>query len=686
MLFFHRLTLGLLAAQIPLAAQAEPAELDSILVEGTRMERSLLDTPAAVSVVDTRKAQQGQQHLQLDESLARVPGLYLQNRYNFAQNQRLSIRGFGARAPFGVRGLRIRVDGFPETLPDGQTQVDSIDLDSLYQATVLRGPSSVLYGNATGGVIDLESLSGKNITGNGELKLSAGGDGYRKAHLKSGGRKNNAHYYLGVTGLNYEGYREQSAVEKYLVNSRIGWELDNEQAIDLYLTALDTPYAQDPSGLTRRQAHADRKQATGLAEQLDAGQTVDQQRLGIRYRHAALGGGLLQTQAFISQRDFHQQLPFPGSSLIDYQRLFYGIGMEYSHDLDLFGLRHRYLIGVDMDRQHDDRGRRSVNANGAVTGITANENQIATSNGVFLQTDSFLTDNLTLSLGARADRIEFRIDDDLLSDGDNSGKQQFNEGSFSAGVAWHAHPDRTLYASVGSAFETPTFTELANPSGLGGFNPNLTPQKALNKEIGLRGTLRKNLLYDLTLFSVDVKDEITPYELGGRTFYENAARTHRQGMELSLEHFTRDTLTTTLAWTWAHYRFERFVDQQQGQDVSDNHMPGLPQHIVFAEAAWRPGNGVFIIGDVRFASAVYAENTNETRIGSHTVVNARIGKLWHLNRQELELHTGINNLFDRDYYSNIRINANSDRPDPADRGYFEPAPGRTLYAGMTIGW
>jgi len=686
MLFFHRLTLGLVTFQLPLAALAEPTELDSILVQGTRIERSLLDTPAAVSVVDTRIAQQGQQHLQLDESLARVPGLYLQNRYNFAQNQRLSIRGFGARAPFGVRGLRIRVDGFPETVPDGQSQVDSIDLDSLYQATVLRGPSSVLYGNATGGVIDLESLSGKTITGNGELRLSAGGDGYRKAHLKSGGQKENMHYYLGVTGLNYDGYRKQSGVEKYIVNSRIGWQLTNKQEIDLFLTALDTPYGQDPSGLTRSLAHADRTQATILADQLNAGQKVDQQRLGIRYRNADLGGGRLQTQAFISQRDFNQQLPFPGSSLIDYQRLFYGIGVEYSHDLDLFGLQHRYLIGVDMDRQRDDRGRRSVSANGAITGITANENQIATRHGFFVQTDSFVTDSLTLSLGARADRIEFRIEDGFLGDGDNSGEQQFNEGSFSAGVAWHALPAHTLYASVSSAFETPTFTELANPAGVGGFNPNLKPQKALNKEVGLRGTLHNDLLYDLTLFSVDVKDEITPYELGGRTFYENAARTRREGLELSFEHITTETLTTTVAWTWAQYRFDRFADKQQGIDVSDKHMPGLPQHIVFTEAAWRPENGFFVVGDVRFASNVYAENTNRTRIGSHAVVNTRFGKHWNFNRRRLEIHTGINNLFDRDYYSNIRINANSDRPAPSDRGYFEPAPGRTLYAGVTLGW
>jgi len=681
-----RIAFGLATINLPLTVLAAPSELETIQVDGTRMERSFLDTPAAVSVVDASTAQQGQQNIQLDESLARVPGLYLQNRYNFAQNQRISIRGFGARAPFGVRGLRVRVDGFPETLPDGQSQVDNIDLDSIYQATVLRGPASVLYGNATGGVIDIESLSGRTIRNNGALSLSSGADGFRKAHLKSGGQKGNAHYYLGVSGLNYEGYRDQSAVEKYQLNSRVGWTLGNHQEIDLFLTALDTPYAEDPGGLTRAQAHADKKQATMLADRLDAGQEVDQQRIGFRYRNTSLAGGVLQTRAFISQRDFTQQLPFPGSSLIDYQRTFYGAGVEYNHDLDLFGLRHRYLVGVDVDRQQDDRGRRGVSFSGVITGLTANEDQIATSSGLFVQTDTFLTDTLTLSLGARADRIQFKIEDHFLTDGDDSGKQHFNEGSFSAGIAWHALPAHTLYASVSSAFETPTFTELANPSGAGGFNPDLQPQKALNQELGIRGTISNDLLYDLTLFSVRVKDEITPYELGGRTYYENAARTRREGIELSLEHFTTETLTTTIAWTWAQYRFDRFFDDQQGVDVSDNHMPGLPQHIVFAEAAWRRENGFFVVGDVRFASEVYAENTNQTRIGSHAVVNARFGKRWQFNRQSFEIHTGINNLFDRDYYSNIRINANSDRPDPADRGYLEPAPGRTLYAGITLGW
>ena len=681
----NRIALCVAALNLPLMAQSDTSELDRISVDGTRMTRSLLDTPAAVSVVDARNTQQGQQQLQLDESLARVPGLYLQNRYNFAQNQRLSIRGFGARAPFGVRGLRIRVDGFPETLPDGQSQVDSIDLDSLSQVTVLRGPASVLYGNATGGVIDIDTLSGRDLPGNGQLRLSGGGDGYRQAHLHSGGSNDRMHYYLGVSGLDYDGYRQQSAVEKRLLTGRIGWQLDPQQDIELFLSAMDTPFAQDPGGLTRSQVRADRRQASGLAEPLDAGQTVDQQRLGVRYRKGFNHGGQLQTQAFISRRDFEQQLPFPGSSLITFERLFYGVGVEYSHNVTAFNLPHRVLIGFDLDRQQDDRQRRSVNPSGEITGMTADEDQIAASGGLFIQTDTFLTDTLTVSQGVRADRIRFRIDDRLLDDGDNSGQQRFDQTSFSVGVAWQMVPLHTLYGSISSAFETPTFTELANPSGAGGFNPALSPQQALNQEMGLRGTLGTDLRYDLTLFRVRVEDEITPFERDGRTFFDNAAKTRREGLEMSLQHATTDTLTTSVAWTWAQYRFERFFDQQQNQDVRGNRLPGLPRHIVFAEAAWRPAHQWFVIADVRYASAVFAENTNDTRVGSHTVVNTRLGKRWDAGRRHLELHVGINNLLDRQYFSNIRINANSDRPLD-QRGYFEPAPERTLYAGVTVGW
>lgn len=684
--------LGGAALALPAFAQtdAKPApqpdhRLEAVTVTGTRLERDLADLPGAATVVDAERVQAGQPGLQLDESLNRVPGLYLQNRYNFAQGLRLSSRGFGARAPFGVRGLRINVDGFPETLPDGQSQLDSVDLETLDSLTVLRGPASVLYGNASGGVVDITTRTGRDLRYGHRFSVAGGADGYRKSNLQLGGAEGGNHHYLSLTGVRHEGERAQSEMEKYLLTTRVGRALSAERDLELFFTAMDTPVAEDPGGLTRAQAREDREQATRFSRLLDAGQEVTQQRLGVLYRDRSLGGEL-RLRGFVSRRDFRQQLPFPGSSLIDYQRLFYGARLEYTDRLTLFGLHHRYLVGLDVDRQQDDRGRRAVDAAGNVTARTGDEDQTATASGLFLQTDTDLTERLVLSLGARADRVRLDIEDRLLGDGDQSGDQTFREGSYSAGLTWHLHPRHSVYATVSNAFETPTFTELANPSGAGGFNPDLEPQKALNREIGGRGQLGDRLFYDLALFSVRVRDEITPYELNGRTFYDNAARTRRDGLELMLEHLTTERLTLTLAYTYSDYEFEDFLDEQQNQDVSGNRLPGLPRHHLFVEAAWRWQNGAFLVLDGRYGGAVYAENTNDTRVDDYTVAGARLGREWRLPASAFTLYAGVDNLFDEDYFGNLRINANSDRPDPADRGYFEPAPGRHWYAGASYAW
>ena len=681
MKYLYLTALPLLA---PLSLFAEPATLEPVTVTSTRMERPLADTPAAVTVVDADNTLRAQPRLQLDESLARVPGLYLQNRYNFAQGLRLSSRGFGSRAPFGVRGLRLNVDGFPETLPDGQSQLDSIDLFAVEQLSVLRGPSALLYGNATGGVVDITTFpeTPPDLT---SATIIGGSDHLKQANVQTSGRHDRGHHAVSLTALDYAGYREQSDVRQYQLTGQAGWQLADTRSLTVFVTAMDTPTARDPGGLTRRQAHQDRRQASTFADRLDAGQTVDQQRLGLHYRDSALGSGQLNARAFVSQRGFRQQLPFPGSSLIDYDRLFYGARLDYTLPFTLLDRPHRLLVGLDVDRQEDARGRHAVSGNGNITALTADEDQHATATGAFLQLDSHLTDRLMLTLGGRADRLRMTIDDHLFTDGDNSGNREFDEGSYSVGLALQAAPGHTVYTTVSSAFESPTFTELANPSGAGGFNPSLEPQTALNREIGARGALTERLFYEAALFRVEVDDEITPYEIGGRTFYQNAGQTRRDGMELGLEHATTDRLTLALTWTWSDFRFEDFYDTQQAADVSGNRLPGLPEHHFYAQVNWQADNGVFASVDSLFGTHRYAENTNTTRVGSELLVNVRGGKAWKLNRQTLTLFAGINNLLGRDYYSNLRINANSDRP-VEDRGYFEPGPGTTYYSGITLDW
>ncbi len=504
----HRAASSLLVAgtlSVSGMALAQPATLDPLEVTAPRLDRELYDTPAAVSVVDREKIAQGQQRERLDEALATVPGLYLQNRHNFVQGERVSIRGFGARTPWGVRGIRVRVDGIPYTLPDGQAQLDAIDLDSAQRIEVLRGPAAVQYGNAAGGVIDVTTADGESDPGT-SLRVEGGSDGYRKLNVSHGGVNGPWSHHVSVSALGMDGYRDHSSVEKYLLNAKLKRELDADRSLTAIVNLLDNPRSEDPGGLTAEAVSEDREGTIDSnfysPTRIDAGQSVDQQVLGLEYEDRAAGPGELTLRGFYLQRDFEQQLAYAGDSFVAYDRDYYGANAEYRQSLSLGGLPLSYVTGVEVARQEDDRYRDDVTIDGVHQNRAAAETQTASSLGVFAQGDLDLTDRWTLSLGTRFDHIDFDIDDDYLSDGDNSGDRTFDQWSGSAGVNYRYLPNHQAYLSVGTAYETPTFTEFANPAGVGGFNPDIEPQKAWNREIGLRGHFTDSGLdYDVALFS-----------------------------------------------------------------------------------------------------------------------------------------------------------------------------------------
>jgi iron complex outermembrane receptor protein len=666
------------------AEQGSAETLPPITVTGTRIERSLPDTPAGVSVIDETSLRDGRQGLQLDEALSRVPGLFLQNRYNFAQGQRLSLRGFGSRAAFGVRGIRIRVDGFPETLPDGQSQIDSVDLDNAVRAEVLRGPSSVLYGNAGGGVVSVDTASGLDRPGT-SVRLQAGGDGFRKAAVRSGGRVGDFDYHAGISHLESEGYRDQSEVRKTLFNTRLGWALTPAQRLEAVLTVLDLPLAQDPGGLSQQQLAANRRQAVPAAVNLDAGQEVAQRRLGLSHSLGLSGGGELRSRVFYSQRDFEQVLPFffPGAqNLVAFDRDFFGLGSEYRDQFVIAGMAARYIVGAEAQRQNDDRTRRGINPAGERSAVTQRQDEAATVMAGFGQLDVALLPRLTASLGARVDRLRLSTTDRLLDDGDDSGARRFTETSYSGGLVWQLMGEHRLYANVATAFESPSFTEFARPDGGAGFNPDIRPQESLNREIGLRNGFDAQWHYELTLFSVRVDDEITPFESEGRTFFQNAARTKRDGVEATLIWRPLPPLTLTGSYSYARLRFDRFVDTE-GNDLSGNELPGIPRGNGFLEAAWRVSERGFAALDAQFVDSRYAENANQLRVAGHTLVNARAGMEQRFGDVRVEFFGGVNNLLDRDYIANLRVNANPANPID-QRGFFEPAPARHFYLGLAF--
>ncbi|MEJ2299399.1 MAG: TonB-dependent receptor, partial [Woeseiaceae bacterium] len=513
----------------------QPDEISEIVVTATRLEQAARRVPAAISVVPGEKIQQARQQLALDEALAGVPGLFFQNRYNFAQDLRIAIRGFGARSSFGVRGIKILVDGIPETLADGQSQVDSIDLSSVRQVEVLRGPASALYGNAAGGVISILSEQG-GAEPYADARVAMGDYGYRKYQVKTAGAVGRLDYIVSLSDLQIDGYREHSEAENTQFSSRFLFGLSDRTEVGWTLSATDQPVSNDPGGLTRTEAAANPRGARDRNIDFDAGEALDQQKLGLNIRHSFRGGAELEARSYYLARDFRNRLPFAAGGIVTFDRAFAGGGISYEWGFALGGISHRVIAGFDHDRQRDDR-QRFDNDSGTQGALALDQSERVTSTGVFVQNEATLSDRLAVTLGLRYDDIEFDVTDAFLADGDDSGTRSISDVSPSIGFLYDIGTRHAVYGNIATAFETPTTTEFANPDGSGGFNQSLEPQQSTSFEVGVRGRLVQSTRYELAVFKINVEDELIPFEIASspdREFFANAGRSKRRGIELSL--------------------------------------------------------------------------------------------------------------------------------------------------------
>ncbi|MDH3266470.1 MAG: TonB-dependent receptor [Gammaproteobacteria bacterium] len=668
------LQLGLmLCLAAPVTAQVSDNDiLDEIVVTATRMESSVRDVARSVSVVNKDRIQGATQQLGMDEALAAVPGLYIQNRYNFSGDLRVAMRGFGARSSFGIRGIRVFVDGIPETLPDGQSGVDSIDLGSAQSIEVLRGPASSLYGNASGGVIAVTSELG-NSEPFVEGKIAGGGFGYRQYGIKAGGQVSAADYLVNVSRTELDGYREQGKFRGTQLNGRLGIPFNDTDRLLVAVNFADQPTAQDPGGINAAQVALDPFSARAQNVQFDADETVDQQRIGLVYERQRSSGTLILRNHYV-WRDFANKLPFASGGSVDLDRFFYGFGAQYrlgDFMPDAFGL----AIGLDYDRQDDDR-QRYDNNDGVLGAQTFDQNEQVDSTGIYLQADIELSDAWTLQAGLRYDELSYDVSDRFLADGDDSGRLDFDEFSASFGANYKLS-NGVLFASYSSGFETPTTTELANPDASGGFNPSLRPQTANNFEVGYK-VGDEGLYFEASAFQIDLEDELIPFELAAfpdRIFFSNAGSSSRSGLETALSWRSQRGFGIDASYTWSDFKFDSFVDAD-GNDFSGNELPGLPQqfgYLGFNYASQKRFSGLL---EVIYSGDLYANNANSAKVSSYTVTNLRFNVDFGTDKWLFRTFAGINNLFDEDYNNNIRINAFGSR-------FFEPAPGRHVYVGVT---
>jgi iron complex outermembrane receptor protein len=658
-------------------------QLEEIVVRATMIERTLERVPAAVSVVTEDDIQLGRQQLALDESLARVPGLFMQNRYNFAQDLRLSIRGFGARAQFGIRGIKVLVDGIPETLPDGQGSVDSIDLGATSQIEVIRGPSSSLYGNASGGVISLTSEGGSSEP-HAQVRLASGGFGFEKSQLKVAGSGERVDYLVSVSSQELEGYREQSAYENKLVTGRFGVDLGEDRSLLTVVSFTDQPLSDDPGGLTAAVARTNPRSAAPNNLLFDAGEALEQTRVGFVYSAPAGERGTITARNYYSWRDFGNLLPTQNQGIVDLDRKFMGGGFSYSRDGFWLDRPNRLVVGVDFDDQDDER-RRYDNLNGVQGALGFDQNEHVTSQGVFVQNELSLSERVHLSLGVRRDRVEFEITDRYFTDGrDDSGSKSFGRTSPMAGLVFEITDSLNFYSTYSSAFETPTTTEFNRQDGLGGFNQALEPQIARNLEVGLRGAIGTSQRYEAALFTIDVEDELIGREIvasPGRNFFENAGETNRQGFEFSWLARPTDRIQTTVSYTYSDFTFDRFLETVGANafDRSGLVIPGTAENTVFAEFTYRAPAGWYAAADALFVDEQFGDNANTVLIEDYTLTNLRFGYDVDLGNFTLSPFVGVNNVADQSYTANVRINA-------AFARYFEPGPGRNGFAGVTVDW
>ena len=663
----YRLSTYLFLFSLPLLINAQKKTststitLNEVILKSIKTDKPKKIVPLSLSYINLNNQQKFFQKLSLQEYLISVPGLFTQNANNYAQDLRISLRGFGARAAFGIRGIKIIVDGIPETTPDGQGQLDNLPLGILKNFEVLRGPSASLYGNASGGVIYLNTIDSLLDSQDIQFQYRFGDFGFRSYEINTSlkGEKTAAMIHLNRTQTN--GFRFNSGFEQNLLNIKVNHKFSSRSTLQLQLNYTNSPRAEDAGGITLENTEIDWRQARQRNIDFDTYESINQFKTGLRWNQKIGGVWDLESYGFYIYRDFLGKLPFENGGIIDLNRNYYGYGTR----LNSQKLNHKFHIGIENNNQRDHRDRYQ-NLKGYQGDLTFSQLEKFSSLGIYLLDE--------LNLGEFLIRTNLRFDNLILGASSVIQDQVYRVLNPSIGISYKLNPKQIMYTNFSTSFETPTLSELsANPSGLEGLNLNLKPSKAENYELGWKGnwsrfTLEANLFYILS------SNEILPYEIEafpGRAFYENAGETERFGFEF-FGAYKLNSLEFIASLTEASYQFS-------GDDlVSKKYLPGVPGSQIYLQVRYFTENNWRIQLTGEHIGSFFANNSNTVQIDSFQKIRVQAAKSFRVNKMKISLSGGINNLLNVRYFDNIRLNAFGGR-------FYEPAPGRNAYFGINIG-
>lgn len=686
------------ALLLPLIAAAQTADEQTMVVTAAPTTVSELDTPAAVSVVNGDEMRQAAPRVNLSESLGAVPGLQVQNRQNYAQDLQLSIRGFGSRSTYGVRGLRIYVDGIPATMPDGQGQTSNIDIGSVDTIEVLRGPFSALYGNSSGGVINVTSQTGTQPP-TVEASSYYGSFGTWHYGMKAtgavgdGSHAGDVDYTVSTNRFTTHGYRDHSGARKNLANARLGVRINDVNKLTLLLNSVDIK-ANDAGGLTADEWRDNPRQSP-RGDQYNTRKNTRQTQAGLRYERQLSAQDDLSVMMYAGERETTQFQSIPrtpqlkpshAGGVIDLTRHYQGIDTRLTHRGELL-VPVTLTAGLDYENMSERRKgyENFVMVNGAPQygeqgALRRNERNLMWNVDPYLQTQWQLTDKLSLDAGVRYSSVWFDSNDYYITpgNGDDSGDASYHKW-LPAGSLKYALTDAwNVYLSAGRGFETPTINELSyrsdNQSGL---NFGLKPSTNDTVEIGSKTRLGNGLL-TAALFQTNTDNEIVvDSSSGGRTSYKNAGKTRRQGMELGLDQQFGESWRLKAAWTWLDATYRTNVCDDAS--CNGNRIPGIARNMGYASFGYQPEQGWYAGSDIRYMSDIMANDENTAKAPSWTVVGLTTGYKWSYGRMDMDLFGRVDNLFDREYVGSVIVNESNGR-------YYEPAPGRNYGIGLNLAW
>ena len=668
--------------QDTLPAMSSPA----VQITAARLSITATDAPLAVFVLDKSRLQTATQQLSPYESLGAVPGVFAMNPDNYAQDLRISIRGFGARASFGIRGIRVFTDGLPEGTPDGQVDVDNLDMGAMRQMEVIRGAASGLYGNAAGGVIWLTTETpeaGKPLL---ESQISAGSYGFTRYQMKAGRRVGKWAYLLTGSRNQTTGYRDWSRMENTLFNGKIVRELKAGGRLTLLANYGNSPVANDPGGLTAAQLEENPRQAGFNNLKFGTGEAVEQWRAGLTFEQKIGEKHQIQVRTFHTSRHLENRLAIAANGYGDLRRQYQGLYLSYQFAHHIGDMPYRLKLGTDLDNQSDRRKRYAyaetqpgIFEKGT---LALDQQEQYRSAGAYLLQELRPSERLLIEAGLRFDALFLRATDLYLTDGDQSGNKNLQKFNPVLGLNYKLSAGAAVYANYATTFESPTLNELSNnPDGTGGFNPYLQPQEARSFEAGTKGVVftgknEKDLRFDLALFYINTLNDLVPYQImeqPGKTYFRNAGKTDRRGVELGLSWPLHKNLRAYYTQTFSDFRYRTY---SAGANTYDgNKLPGIPPLNAQLELRYFLPAGFFAIAQGRYAGAIFADDANSFFADKYTLLHLRTGYTLRLKGFNLEPFLGVNNLTNRPYIANVQLNASGGR-------YFESGTGRYWWGGI----